>query len=94
MARQLSSDYGAAYERLIQHVASVGRITPPAASLFWPKVGRAYDVELLLIGRAVNGWIDRWDTDQPADLPGLAAAAQATGQATTDGCPLGWVLDR
>jgi hypothetical protein len=59
----LSRSYGSTYRRLLESVAATPRIRPPETSLFWPKVGRAYDGELLLVGRAVNGWIDRWDVN-------------------------------
>jgi hypothetical protein len=91
---QLSSDYEGDYVAMLDAIARVGSIKPPATSLFWPKVGRAYDGELLLIGRAVNGWIDRWDTDQAADLTALAAAARATAQGGVNDDPMGWVIDR
>jgi len=89
----LSREYEAGYIDLLARVAAT-RIRPPETSLFWPKVGRLYDGELLLIGRAVNGWIDRWNTSAPADLAALAAAARATAEDGVNGCPMGWVLDR
>ena len=92
--RQLSAGYGQAYERLLGRVAELGRIKPPEVSLFWPKVGRDYDGDFLVVGRAVNGWIDKWNTDQATDPRLLAAAARATAEATVNGCPMGWVLDR
>lgn len=67
---------------------------PVPQALFWPKVGRLYDGELLQDGRAVNGWIDRWEPDDPRSPAELAAIARRTGEGTVDGCPMGWVLDR
>lgn len=94
MSVSLTSAYGATYRRLIESVAATPRIRPPETSLFWPKVGRKYEGDLLLVGRAVNGWIDRWDVDEPTDLDALLAAARATAEADVDGCPMGWVLER
>jgi hypothetical protein len=91
---RLPSDYEAAYLELLGRVAATPRIRPRELALFWPKVGRAYTGDLMIIGRAVNGWIDRWDLDQPADLPGLAATARATGEGTVDGDQLGCVIAR
>jgi hypothetical protein len=90
----LSSKYEATYRRLLRSVAATPRIHPPETSLFWPKVGRRYDGELLLIGRAVNGWIDRWNLDEPADTEALAVAARRTAEDVVNGCPMGWVLER
>jgi hypothetical protein len=94
VSTSLSPAYGSTYRRLLARVAAAPRIKPPETSLFWPKVGRRYDGELLLVGRAVNGWIDRWDVDGATDLDALVAAARATAEATVDDCPMGWVLKR
>ena len=94
MTTRLSGQYERTYERLLAGVAADLRITPRETSLFWPKVGRHYDGELLIVGRAVNGWIDRWDLDAPFDADALAAAARQTAEDVVNGCPMGWVLDR
>ena len=94
MSLSLSPAYGSTYRRLLEGVAATPKIHPPETSLFWPKVGRRYDGELLLVGRAVNGWMDRWDVNAPTDLDALVAAARATAEATVDDCPMGWVVER
>lgn len=95
MARwSLPGDYEAVYAGLLDRVASTPRVRPRELALFWPKVGWSYAGELLVIGRAVNRWIDRWDLDQPADTSALAATARATGEGSVNGDQLGWILDR
>jgi hypothetical protein len=91
--RSLSTAFEQGYLDMLTDVAAT-RIRPPATSLFWPKAGRSFDGELMLIGRAVNGWIDRWNTDEPADLADLCRAARRTAEDRVNGCPMGWVLSR
>ncbi len=51
---------GGSHEQLYAHVlaeVAEGRSRRPGTrALFWRKVGRRYDGELLVLGRAVNGW--------------------------------------
>lgn len=90
----LSGTYGRLYADLLAQLASVRVRRPVSQALFWPKVGRLYDGEVLLVGRAVNGWIDRWESGDPRSSEALAAVARATGEGTVNGCPMGWVPDR
>lgn len=91
---RLSRAYEQIYARMLGGVAATPRIRPPETSLFWPKIGRRYDGELLLVGRAVNGWVDLWDVGAGTDPVELAAIARQTGEDGVDGCQMGWVLDR
>jgi hypothetical protein len=52
---RLSSAYELAYAQLLERVAANPRIRPRDTSLFRPKIGRHYDGDLLIVGRAVNG---------------------------------------
>lgn len=63
----LSIEYEAIYERMLTEVADA--TTEPDVPLvpFWPLRGAAYDGELLLIGRSVNGWVDDWTARQLRD---------------------------
>ncbi|MFN8127128.1 MAG: hypothetical protein U0R64_11550 [Candidatus Nanopelagicales bacterium] len=91
---RLSGEYEETYAELLAIVGTAARITPRELSLFWPKVGRRFDGGTLLIGRAVNGWIDRWDLDTAEDPEVLARVARQTAEGGVNGCPMGWVLDR
>lgn len=92
--KQLSTEYDRLYREQLAEVAQARVRRPVTQALFWPKVGRLYDGELLLVGRAVNGWIDRWEPRDPRPPAELAAIARHTAEGTVNGCPMGWVLDR
>ncbi|MCA9549129.1 MAG: hypothetical protein KC933_03775 [Myxococcales bacterium] len=63
-------------------------------TLFAAHAGHAWSGELMVIGRAVNGWAAPWTIDQIADDAGRLARAQTTlGIVEGDTCPLAWVLD-
>lgn len=47
---------------------------------FWPMVGHAYDGALLVVGRAVNGWIDEITvTASPTRTNGLSSCRMSGG---------------
>lgn len=56
-ALRLSPDYEREFVGLLEAVDESTRITRRELSLFWPKVGWRIDGEILLVGRAVNGWL-------------------------------------
>ncbi|HEY3547523.1 MAG TPA: hypothetical protein VGK17_15735 [Propionicimonas sp.] len=72
MTRTLSAAYGLAYEGVLGTVAADARIRPRERSPFWPMVGHEYDGDLLIVGRAMNGRIDRWDVGAPLDAAGAS----------------------
>jgi hypothetical protein len=86
-----------AYERMfaaqLDAIASTPAI-PSELNMFWPKIGSRYDGDLLVIGRATNGWIDRWEPGSHPDMRALARIARGTGEDGVNGDQLGWVLDR
>jgi hypothetical protein len=87
-------EYEGLFAGLLAEVAKAPTRRPVSQALFWPKIGRLYDGEVLLVGRAVNGWIDRWEPADSRSPAELAAVARATGEGEVDGCQMGWVLDR
>src|SRR5437667_6341428 len=59
-------------------------------------VGHSYSGALMVVGRAVNGWIDHITTDELADpiaRKRLIAAARRTSEGSGT-CPMRWVTDR
>lgn len=90
----LSAEYEDLFATLLREVAHAGVRRPVTQALFWPKIGRLYDGELLLVGRAVNGWIDRWEPGNRRSPDELAAVARTTAEGTVNGCQKGWVADR
>jgi len=79
---------------MLGEVASTPRINPRQLALFWPKVGARFDRGLMVVGRAVNGWIDLWDLDKSNEVSALAQVARRSGEAAVKGDPLGWVLEQ
>src|SRR4051812_2025538 len=61
---------------------------------FWPKAGARYVGDLLVIGRATNGWIERWLPSEGKEPEEVARLARQSGEGLTNGDQLGWVLDR
>lgn len=71
------------------------RRLPPKVVGFFARKGDAYDGQLMVVGRAVNGWTLE---ASPGDLKDSAAArdfANRLNQEMTDsdGCPMAWVRD-
>ncbi len=74
-------------------LASVASIAPGSITGFLPMVGQNYSGELMVVGRAVNGW-----TDAPQELVTLESRmtyASAVHTSVTDNmpgkCPMSWV---
>jgi hypothetical protein len=92
----LSAAYEAAYDRLLAAAATTPGVQPRKLVAFWPMVGHAYRGELLVFGRAVNGWMDHEDVDalaEPEARHALVSAARRTAEGSGD-CPMGWVTER
>jgi hypothetical protein len=68
-------------------------IEPDRLTAFWPMVGHAYNGSLMVVGRAVNGWVDHITVEglqSDSERRTLLAAARASSEG--DGsCPMGWV---
>src|ERR1022692_1334861 len=62
-------------------------------TIFWPMIGHRYDQELLIVGRAVNGWSVRWNANEQVSVEEIATlAATARHQSEGDGAdPMDWV---
>jgi hypothetical protein len=89
----LSLDYEATYGRLLVELGTATRVEPPELTAFWPMVGHKYTGNLMVVGRAVNGWIDHITVDKlgdPAARGALLKAARRTAEGS-GACPMGWV---
>jgi hypothetical protein len=69
----LPAPYETAFERLLADVAFATPADVPLVP-FWPLRGAAYDGELLVIGRSVNGWVEDWTAAQLRDPDQRTAA--------------------
>jgi len=90
--RTLSTAYEVLYSELLTRCAIASPDTELAP--FWPKIGARYDGDLLLVGRATNGWIDRWVPSDGIEPAEIARVARQSGEGLVNGDQLGWVLDR
>ena len=92
----LSLDYEAAYRRVLIELGAATRVEPPELTAFWPMVGHKYSGSLMVVGRAVNGWIDHITVDKlgdPAAREVLLEAARRTAEGNGT-CPMAWVTER
>ena len=55
----LPSSYEAEVVGMLSAIAQADGAEPDELTGFWPRVGDAYAGRLLVIGRAVNQWIDK-----------------------------------
>jgi len=95
VSARLSTAYGSDFEAMLATVAAAGAAPETPLVPFWPLAGAAYDGELLVIGRSVNGWIEDWTPGQLAD-PGVRATAVERLRRDAepkDRCRMAWVTD-
>ena len=65
-----------------------------ALTAFWPMCGHNWKGELMVVGRAVNGWTDPWPPAKAADAVGRSEIVSMTllaSQGDGSGCPMLWV---
>lgn len=63
----LPDSYQQSFERMLGHIADASPDIHMPLVPFWPLQGVAYDGELLIVGRSVNGWVDDWTVEQLRD---------------------------
>jgi hypothetical protein len=95
IAKSLSARYEAAFVTLLSDVAAASKEPDVPLVPFWPIQGDAYDRELLVIGRSVNGWVNEWTARQLADPEcRRSAARQMRANAEPDDhSRMSWVAD-
>ena len=64
----------------------------PKFTFFSPLIGEKYDGELMVVGRAVNGWLDAFDIADCGTEEGRRAVIDG-GVPDWDGSPMRWVTD-
>ena len=81
------------YNRLLAdvHAAFDRRKDCPTLTLFQPCIGHDYNGELMVIGRAVNGWIDEFNVASCGTDDGREALLGDSE--SNENCPMGWVVD-
>jgi hypothetical protein len=91
---RLSARYDTPYDALLEAVGTRPGVKPTELAAFWPMIGHAYDGSLMVVGRAVNGWIDRVavsDLAGPEARRSLLGTMRRTSEGDGQGCPMGWV---
>ncbi|MBL4844226.1 MAG: hypothetical protein JKY65_01760 [Planctomycetes bacterium] len=91
----MSKGYETSFRTMLGAVGRGRRIRHPEIDAFWPMKGHRYQGELLVLGRAVNGWDT---TFCQADLARLSSrerivrrARDASEANRADACPMLWV---
>lgn len=95
MGHGLSDTYADDFRALLVAAGRTPGVEPDQLAVFWPMVGARYTGELMVVGRAVNGWIDSARTSELGD-EAVTAAATAAARRTSEGsggCPMRWVTE-
>ena len=90
--RGLSAEYEAHYRAFLADASSAARPGRPW-TIFWPMIGHRYGGDLLVVGRAPNGWTVRWDATQERSVEAIAAVTTETRH-TSEGDgedPMDWI---
>jgi len=95
MPRALTQTYSDLYRLMLREFGGRWPTACPAMTAFWPMVGHEYTGELMVIGRAVNGWSDEVVRALLRSDDGVShVAARARQEAEGTGrCPMRWVSD-
>lgn len=92
----LGPEYVATYDRMVAAVACEVP-TDSRFVAFWPIRGSQYDGQLLVVGRAVNGWDEAtaWHPKAGRTANGRARIIERTRDTSdpADGCALAWVYE-
>jgi hypothetical protein len=91
----LSPDYDIDLEAMLARLGTTSGVGPPLLTAFWPMTGSAYSGGLMVVGRAVNGWIDNIAAPELANAT-ARAQLRASMRRTAEGhgqCPMRWVTD-
>ena len=94
--KRLSATYESTFGEMLAELGAATGVEPPDLTAFWPMVGQRFDRSPMVIGRAVNGWMDHITVDElsdPAARAALLAAVRRTAEGD-GGCPLRWVTER
>lgn len=88
-------DEQAYYRRMLKTVAEhTGRLSESELCLFPTHVGRGWDSELMVYGRAVNGWDPRFERAETSTSDGRSTILQrALLKHEPEHCPMEWIAN-
>lgn len=94
LAYFLPPGYTSDFDQMLATLGATPGLVPDRLTVFWPKVGTAYAGELMVVGKAVNGWIDEIATERLGSQEARArvlddARLTAEGDGNVD--PMAWV---
>ena len=90
----LSEDYEARLATMLRAIGQRSGVEPDELTGFWPMLGHKYERKLLVVGKAVNGWLDKTTRSQLAVPAQAASFAQSMRTTVSRGdCPMAWVTD-
>jgi hypothetical protein len=90
---RLSSGYEVAYRELLGRVARTPSLEPEMRmAIFWPMVGHRYDGDLMVIGRAVNGWVVDLTVEEAGDAVKAETFVRAVRE-NSERDEMRWVTD-
>ncbi len=83
------------YERMLTSVADhTGKLRETDLCLFPTHVGRGWDHELMVYGRAVNGWDPRFQRGTLSTSDGRSGVLQSVGwNHAPEHCPMQWIAN-
>jgi hypothetical protein len=91
----MSMAYERVFEGMLAEAATAAGELDVRLVPFWPVCGAAYDRELLVIGRSVNGWVADWSAGELRDPERrrVAVASVRKDAEPADGNRMAWVSD-
>jgi hypothetical protein len=91
----MSTSYERVFEEMLAEVAAAAMELDVPLVPFWPLRGAAYERELLVVGRSVNGWVDDWSAGQlrdPEQRRRAVTSIRADAE-PAEGNRMAWVTD-
>ena len=83
------------FEKLLIHIGKNNQYLPNDIPLtsFLAMEGNLYNQELMVIGRAVNGWVEKWSPNELLDTNKIKDIVDKTLTSVSDhsDCPMSWV---
>lgn len=83
-------------KQIARNIGKNCKLLPPKPITgFMAMVGKAYEHELMVVGRAVNGWTSEWYPESLNEDRNVHAFTEGIFESVTKGtpCPMSWVSE-